>query len=103
VEEAAISPDGKHLAYSDMKGIHIKFIETGDTQTIPEPEALKGTKLDWIVNWFPDSTRLLVTAHLIAQRPSAWVASVMGGALRKIRDDAWAWAVSPAASFRILS
>jgi serine/threonine protein kinase/Tol biopolymer transport system component len=95
VEEAAISPDGKYLAFSDMKGIHIKFIGTGDTQTIAEPEALKGTKVDWIVNWFPDSTRLLVTAHISAQRPSAWVASAMGGALRKIRDDAWAWAVSP--------
>ncbi|MFL6354623.1 MAG: protein kinase domain-containing protein, partial [Bryobacteraceae bacterium] len=42
VESGAISPDGKYLAYTDRKGIHLKVIETGETQTIPQPEALKG-------------------------------------------------------------
>ncbi len=33
VTSNAISPDGKYLAYSDRKGIHLKLIATGETQT----------------------------------------------------------------------
>ncbi len=35
VRTGAISPDGKYMAYSDVQGIHIKLIQTGETQTAP--------------------------------------------------------------------
>jgi serine/threonine protein kinase len=102
VGSGAISPDGKYLACADLKGIHIKLIHTGETQSIPQPEALKGSRMDWNVGpWFPDSTRFLATANppeeLISagQHSSIWSASVLGGALRKLRDDAGAESVSP--------
>jgi hypothetical protein len=43
VQGAAISPDGRYLAYGDQAGIHIKLIETGETQTIRRRPRLKGT------------------------------------------------------------
>ncbi|HTI39076.1 MAG TPA: serine/threonine-protein kinase [Vicinamibacterales bacterium] len=34
---AAVSSDGRYLAYSDIQGLHIRFIETGETRTVPVP------------------------------------------------------------------
>ena len=99
VNSGAISPDGKYLAYADLKGIHLMLIETGDAQTIPPPESLKGTVVSWGIGdqpWFPDSTRFLAnTSQANGQHLSAWTVSVMGGAPRKLRDGASAWSVSP--------
>jgi len=104
VENGAISPDGKYLTYIDGKGIHIRLLDTGETQVVPEPEALKGAKVNWeICPWFPDSTRFLVNAHpagegfdqLSSQTTSIWMVSVLGGPPRKLRDNAAASAISP--------
>ena len=100
VSSGAISPDGKYLAYADLKGIHLKLIETGETQTVPQPETLKGSRVDWSFgSWFPDSTRYLANASLPGERLSVWTVSVMGGVPRKLRDDARAWSVSPDGSW----
>jgi hypothetical protein len=40
VAGGSISPDGKYLAYADLRGIHIKLIETGETRTVPQPSDL---------------------------------------------------------------
>jgi hypothetical protein len=40
VSFAAISADGRYLAYSDARGLHVRFIETGETRTIPVPPGL---------------------------------------------------------------
>jgi len=106
VEDGAISPDGKYVAYSDQKGLHIKVIETGEIRAVPQPEALGGKDVDWDISspmWFPDSTRFLANIHpfgqwfseMNSQTTSIWVASVSGGAPRKLRDKAIAYAVSP--------
>jgi eukaryotic-like serine/threonine-protein kinase len=34
---AALSPDGKYLAYADLSGIHLRLIATGETRTLPLP------------------------------------------------------------------
>ena len=34
---AAISPDGGYVAYSDTHGLNIRFIDTGETRTVPVP------------------------------------------------------------------
>ena len=96
VSAGAISPDGKFVAYADLLGIHIKLIATGETHTIPQPESLKGTQVNWgIINgWAPDGTRLIANATPPGRQPSIWIAPVMGGAAHKIRDDAFAGAIS---------
>src|SRR5439155_689758 len=100
----AISPDGKHLAYSDTRGLHIKLLDTGETRTVPKQEALKDQSVKWEVGaWFPDSTRFLVNIHPSTEEwnewssvtTSIWAVSVLGGAPTKIRDHAVAWAISP--------
>jgi serine/threonine protein kinase len=96
VSSGAISPDGKYLAYADLKGIHLKLVETGEMQTVPQPEGLMGSRVDWSLGaWFPNSTRYLANASLPGELLSIWTVSVMGGEPRKLRDDARAWSVSP--------
>ena len=100
VVNGAISPDGKYLAYTDTHGLHLKFIDTGETRTVPKPEALKDQSVKWYGLWFPDSTRLVVNLHPGTEEwnsvtNSIWVVSVRGGAPTKLRDHAIAWSVSP--------
>jgi len=94
VVSAAMSPDSKYLAYGDAKGLHLKLIETGETQTIPAPKTLSNRAVRWGI--FPWSdTRFLANASSLGHEPSVWTFSVMGGVPRKIRDNAYAWSVSP--------
>jgi len=104
VAAGEISPDGKYLAYTDTKGVHIKLIGSDERQTISQPEGLKNSSVVWdIAPWFPDSRRFLVHTHPSAEDPnqwsaltsSVWVVSVLGGAPRKLRDNALAWDISP--------
>ena len=101
VRYGAISPDGKYLAYADLKGIHITLIETGDTQNIPQPEAFKGNRVDWQnFRWFLDGTRFLVNQNPPPERAngydaSVWEVSLLGGAPRKLRDTTGVEDVSP--------
>ena len=107
VGSGAISPDGKYLAYSDSKGMHIQLLDTGEVHSVPIPDLPEGTKVDWEIihaPWFPDSTRFLANAHppgedegagLSSQTSSIWTVSVQGGAPRELRDHAMAWSVSP--------
>jgi len=66
---AALSPDGRYLAYSDPRGISLRLMQTNDT------EVLQGTKGLHVVSWFPDSARIL--AH---EEPTdtIWAVSVLG-------------------------
>ncbi len=90
---AAISPDGKYLAYTDTKGLHLSVIETGEVHDVPLPEGLR-THL-WDVTWFPDGEKLLFTADSDTEGYMIWVISVLGGAPRKLRNDSAFPAVSP--------
>lgn len=103
VRSGAISPDGNYLAFSDTRGIHIKVLATGDSQTISQPEqALNDKQSNWeVVRWFPDGTRFL--AQLIPPperysgvvRCSIWSVSLLGGVPRKLRDDGIVGSISP--------
>jgi eukaryotic-like serine/threonine-protein kinase len=102
VTSGAVSPDGKYLAYTDAAGIHLKLVDAGETQTLAQPDGLKRRSVQWEVGpWFPDSTGFIVSSHpLISDNRSSlgsavWVASVLNGTPRKIRDDATAYSVSP--------
>ena len=95
VENGAISPDGKYLAYSDLGGIHVKLLSTGDERPIPRPAGVPAGD-DWGVDsWFPDSTQLLADAAKPGARHSMWTVSILGQSPRELREGAGAWEVSP--------
>jgi DNA-binding winged helix-turn-helix (wHTH) protein/Tol biopolymer transport system component len=96
VVSGAISPDGRYLAYSDPKGIHIKLIETGETQTLTQPDDLKGFQVSWAIapTWALHGTRFIANADVPGQPPSVWVVPVVGGPPRKVRDNAFAYTIS---------
>jgi len=104
VKTGTISPDGRYLAYTDRLGMHIKLIESGETRTVPQPEELKNAWVDWeIGSWFPDGTRFLVNTHppggdasnWTSEGTSIWIVSMLGGPPHRLRDAAYADAISP--------
>jgi Tol biopolymer transport system component len=96
VNGAAISPDGKYLAYSDDAGLHIKLVDTGEMRTVPLPaEAASGHAVWFPAGWFPDGTRLMADLDVAGKPPSIWILSLVGEAPRKFRDNAWGQSISP--------
>jgi Tol biopolymer transport system component/DNA-binding winged helix-turn-helix (wHTH) protein len=106
VTGAALSPDGKYVAYSDQNGLHLELIETGETHTFPaspapaaETKSPGGSSSEsnlWSpVAWFPDGTKLLVNRAGVDRGSSIWAVSVLGGTWSELRRDAAAQSVSP--------
>jgi eukaryotic-like serine/threonine-protein kinase len=93
---AAISPDGKYVAYVDLKGLHLSAIETGEVHDVLLPEELRTYLQE--VTWFPDGEKLLFTADSEAEGPTIWMTSVFGGAPRKLRSNSQSPVVSPQGS-----
>ena len=102
----AISPDGKYLAYTDARGIHLKLLESGETRDLAFPASVLQNEAVWelgLTPWMPDSGRFVANAHPKSEDQSTWASptssiwmfSVNGEAPRKLRDQAVAWAVSP--------
>src|SRR5271155_2064510 len=90
---AAISADGKYLAYTDPKGLHLSTIATGEIHDIPLPDEIR-THL-WSVNWFPDGEKVLLGAESETDVNAVWSASVFGGTPRKLRIHCAGPQVSP--------
>jgi DNA-binding winged helix-turn-helix (wHTH) protein/Tol biopolymer transport system component len=77
VTGAAISPDGKHIAYHDQTGLYVRSIDTGETHALSLPAGLQ-TQI-WRVQWFPDGGKLLA----VASSPDGvdlWVITILGEA-----------------------
>ena len=99
----AISPNGKFLAYTDVKGMQIQQIETGATQAVPVPSGLKDNDYIWEIltpAWLPDSSRFIANLHPAIPDPSSqgssiWMISRQNEPPRKLRDNAMAWSVAP--------
>jgi DNA-binding winged helix-turn-helix (wHTH) protein/Tol biopolymer transport system component len=89
----AISPDGKHVAFIDVKGLHLLAIDTGELHDIALPQAMV-SKL-WAVQWFSDGENLLLRTATEAEGNVLWLVSVFGGSPRKLREHAWPAATSP--------
>ena len=92
----AISPDGKHVAYADTKGLHLSTVETGEVHDIPLPDELR-THV-WGVAWFPDGEKLEFTAESETEGFVTWLTSVFGGVPRKLRIHSRSQVVSPQGS-----
>jgi len=96
VAVAAISPDGKYLAYTDQTGLLAHSIDSGETHRILLPEDFPATQINSVL-WFPDGGRLLVTRRAaIAEGRSVWVVTALGQAPAQLlrRNTDWV-AVSP--------
>jgi Tol biopolymer transport system component/DNA-binding winged helix-turn-helix (wHTH) protein len=91
VRAAAISNDGKYLAFSDETGFYLRQIDTGETHSIPLPAGMAAQSL----SWFPDSAHLIVALTGSAQPPSLWEIFTLGGSPRKLQDSGRSPAVSP--------
>jgi hypothetical protein len=96
VVSGTISPDGTSLAYADRQGIHIKQLESGEMQTIPQPAELKDLEGDWgiVPTWAPNSTALTANLTVPGQQASIWRVPLFGGSPQKLRDNALAYTLS---------
>jgi serine/threonine protein kinase len=93
--EAAISPDGRYLGYSDAAGIHVKLLSTGEERLIPRPAGIPASA-EWLIGpWFPDGTQLLANTWDSLVGGSTWTVSVLGQSLHKLRDGAIGVGVAP--------
>jgi len=94
VRAAAISPDGKYLAYGDPTGLYLHQISSGETRRLSLPK-------DFVAfprSWYPDGAHLLVVripAPSSDLKPSLYKLSILGGEPQQIVSDAWGGYVSP--------
>src|SRR4029077_943076 len=80
---AAISPDGKFLAYSDANGFHLRLISTGETKQLALPSGLAVARilssapetLGAPLSWFPDGSKVLITVTTPGETLSLWAVS----------------------------
>ena len=89
---AALSPDGKYLAYADETGISLRLVETGETHAFPAPAGSSILRL----SWFPNGTKLLASGVAgIGDVSSIWSMSILDGVPRQLREDAGGASLSP--------
>jgi Tol biopolymer transport system component/DNA-binding winged helix-turn-helix (wHTH) protein len=91
VRAAAISRDGKYLAFSDETGFYLRQIDTGETH----PVILPTNTVAEFISWFPDGAHMVVALIAPAQASGLWEISTLGGSPRKLSDNGRAPAVSP--------
>ncbi|HXJ96358.1 MAG TPA: protein kinase [Terriglobia bacterium] len=77
VVSAAISPDGKYVAYVDQTGLLLRSIDSGETHPTAVPADL--CSRIWGVRWFPDGGKL-VAEVAGSDGMELWVISVLGEA-----------------------
>jgi len=91
VSSAAVSPDGKYLAYADNMGVFLKLIRTGETHSVPLPPDFSAR----VDDWFPDGSHLLVSREEQPLKASLWSISVFGGSPRLLVHDGSGGSLSP--------
>lgn len=74
VTAAAISPDGKYVAYHDLTGLYLRSIESGESRLLPVPKEVRGRIS--VLKWFPGGEKLLGNV-LSANGADLWVIGVL--------------------------
>lgn len=88
VTSAAISPDGKYLAYSDPQSLHLQLVETGETHDVPLPSGIESGQAFWdFSSWYPDSTRFVARFASPGKPISLWSISILGGKPQELVDE----------------
>jgi len=102
LDSAAISPDGKYLAFSSKGKLFVQVVHSGEKNPIVLPEGFPARG----VSWFPDGTKLLlfqieprwikVKGEVTRESGfSLWSLSIPGGTPKQIVDRAAYGSVSP--------
>ena len=92
VISAAISPDGKMLAFADRSGVFLRQMGTGETHPIGTADGAH----TYCLSWFPDGSHVLATRTTSpSEQPSLWSMSIFGGTPRRIMDAGERGVVSP--------
>jgi serine/threonine protein kinase len=87
VFNAAISPDGKYLAYGDQQGIHLQLVATGASQSVPLPPGIQLRTASWAFgSWFPDSTRFIASVSVPGTLSAVWSIPILGGEAQKLAE-----------------
>lgn len=96
VETAAISPDGRYLAYLDQRGLFVRSVDSGETRPITLPADFPSSQIQEI-RWFPEGGKLLITRiSSISEGTSIWTVAVLGEAApKRLRLQASSPAISP--------
>ena len=82
VQSAVISPDGKYLAYSDAKGVHVRSLQGAEARLLPNTTGMFASQ------WTADGTRVIITTAGLEHWYSI---SLTGDLLRDLGD----WEPSP--------
>jgi eukaryotic-like serine/threonine-protein kinase len=85
VTTAAVSRDGKLLAYATVDGIFLRAMRTGEARLLRSPGDF------WIdrIRWLPDGDRLLAGGFSrTSSRPAIWIVSIAGGEPVLFRENA---------------
>ena len=94
VGSGAISPDGRFVAYADLRGVHVLTLASNDTRHLLFDDA-GDTYWDVTPGWLPNNSEFIVNASPgRGARSTVWRAS-RSGSPRVLREDARAMAVSP--------
>ena len=101
VDSAAVSPDGKYIAYTDNTGMYLKLVRTGEIHPVSLPLDFSAR----VDDWFPDGSHLLVSREEQRRKRtdgtlpmignSLWSISVFGGSPRQLAGDGAGGSVSP--------
>jgi DNA-binding winged helix-turn-helix (wHTH) protein len=93
---AAISPDGKYLAYVDQTRLLVRSVASGEIRPISLPADFPTAQI-WELCWFPEGGKLLATRRTsVAKETSLWMIAVVGEAPPKmLREETSSPAISP--------
>ena len=87
---AAISPDGKYMAYSDRTGTFLRLLSTGEVHPLVSQVT---SAADFA--WFPDGTHLLASWPSSTRKLGLWIFSIFGGNPQQVSEEGWSASVSP--------
>ena len=90
-----LSPDGKHYASVNTRGLQIVTVDTAEVHDVPLPQKLADHL--WTVRWFPDGEKLLLILERGVDGSTVWLTSIYGDA-RKFRSSSGAVSISPQSS-----
>jgi serine/threonine protein kinase/Tol biopolymer transport system component len=84
---AAISPDGKYLAFADKEGLHLQVVDTRAVQNLALPFSLPRERSSWdFGSWYPDSTRFTAALAIPGLPSTMWSIPTNGGEPQKVAD-----------------
>ncbi|MBV8457523.1 MAG: protein kinase, partial [Acetobacteraceae bacterium] len=89
---AAISPDGKYVAYKDPNGVYIRTIESGETRSLNLPSSLADGARN--LCWSPVGGKLLIDAA----GPEGWNIWIVDGSTATEARVLYRYAIEPAVS-----